>query len=51
MKVGESKAKMDYKIVRYMYYLEGGYTLEEYEKEVFQRCVNLAAQKQWTGLA
>ena len=34
-----------------MYPLEDGYASEGSEKETFQRCVKLHAQKQWTGLA
>ena len=45
MGVGESKVELDWRIAdKIMCSLEGGYHL-------FQKCVNIDAQKQWTVLA
>lgn len=53
MKAGEStlrNLRLDYRIVKTMRSVEGDHASGGSEKEVFQKCINLDAQKRWTGL-
>ena len=51
MKVGRTQQGLDNREVNtIMCSLEGGHSSKGPEREAFQRCVNLDAQKQQTGL-